>query len=198
MVIHYVDYVSQPVVLDENDYAYLDNFNVNNGILHVSGWHATNKAIKRPNHFVILYDRTTNREVARQRVITGIERPDVERAYPQVVNANISGFAADFDVTNLNPNGEYQILSRYSNLDNGEGSHVTHWFNPQRLVPTTQFNWGYLENFNISKAGQVAVSGWHATNLSNIQSNRFVILFDNTANRQVASVKISGTDRPDV
>ena len=194
----YVDYVSQPVVLDENDYAYLDNFNVNNGILHVSGWHATNKAIKRPNHFVILYDRTTNREVARQRVITGIERPDVERAYPQVVNANISGFAADFDVTNLNPNGEYQILSRYSNLDNGEGSHVTHWFNPQRLVPTTQFNWGYLENFNISKAGQVAVSGWHATNLSNIQSNRFVILFDNTANRQVASVKISGTDRPDV
>ena len=194
----YVDYVSQPVVLDENDYAYLDNFNVNNGILHVSGWHATNKAIKRPNHFVILYDRTTNCEVARQRVITGIERPDVERAYPQVVNANISGFAADFDVTNLNPNDEYQILSRYSNRDNGEGSYVTHWFNPQRLVPTTQFNGGYLDNFNISKAGQVAVSGWHATNLSNIQSNRFVILFDNTANRQVASVKISGTDRPDV
>ena len=194
----YVDYVSQPVVLDKNDYAYLDNFNVNNGILHVSGWNATNKAIKRPNHFVILYDRTTNREVARQRVITGIERPDVERAYPQVVNANISGFAADFDVTNLNPNDEYQILSRYSNRDNGEGSYVTYWFNPQRLAPTTQFNEGYLDNFNISKAGQVAVSGWQATNLSNIQSNRFVILFDNTANRQVASVKISGTDRPDV
>nr|WP_242068979.1 glycoside hydrolase family 70 protein [Weissella confusa] len=194
----YVDYVSQPVVLDKNDYAYLDNFNVNNGILHVSGWNATNKAIKRPNHFVILYDRTTNREVTRQRVITGTERPDVERAYPQVVNANISGFAADFDVTNLNPNDEYQILSRYSNRDNGEGSYVTHWFNPQRIVPTTQFNGGYLDNFNISKAGQVAVSGWHATNLSNIQSNRFVILFDNTANRQVASVKISGTDRPDV
>ena len=195
----YVDYVSQPVVLDKNNYAYLDNFNVNNGILHVSGWNATNNAIKRPKHFVILYDRTTNREVARQRVITGIERPDVERAYPQVVNADISGFAADFDVTNLNINDEYQILSRYSNRDNGEGSYVTYWsFNPQRLAPTTHFNKGYLDNFNISKAGQVAVRGWQATNLSNIQSNRFVILFDNTTNRQVASVKISGTDRPDV
>src|SRR5699024_9056461 len=156
--------VSQPVVLDKNDYAYLDNFNVNNGILHVAGWNATNKAIKRPNHFVILYDRTTNREVARQRVITGIERPDVERAYPQVVNADISGFAADFNVTNLYPNDEYQILSRYSNDDNGEGSYVTYWFKPQRIAPANQFNSGHLDSINISKPGKITVSGWEATN----------------------------------
>lgn len=194
----YVDFVSQPIIFDENNYAHLDDFSVQNGKLHVSGWNATNKAIQNPNHFLILFDRTINREVARQKVTAGINRPDVEKAYPQVINANISGFDAAFDITTLNPNDEYQILSRYSNDDNGEGSYVTYWFKPQRIAPANQFNSGHLDSFNISKAGKVTVSGWQATNLSNIQSNRFIILFDNTANHQIASTKITNTARPDV
>ena len=194
----YVDFVSQPIIFDENNYAHLDDFSVQNGKLHVSGWNATNKAIQNPNHFLILFDRTINREVARQKVTAGINRPDVEKAYPQVINANISGFDAAFDITTLNPNDEYQILSRYSNNDNGEGNYVTYWFKPQRIAPANQFNSGHLDSFNISKAGKVTVSGWQATNLSNIQSNRFIILFDNTANHQIASTKITNTARPDV
>ncbi|QIZ04740.1 glycoside hydrolase family 70 protein [Limosilactobacillus reuteri] len=194
----YVDFVSQPIIFDENNYAHLDDFSVQNGKLHVSGWNATNKAIQNPNHFLILFDRTINREVARQKVTAGINRPDVEKVYPQVINANISGFDAAFDITTLNPNDEYQILSRYSNDGNGEGSYVTYWFKPQRIAPANQFNSGHLDSFNISKAGKVTVSGWQATNLSNIQSNRFIILFDNTANHQIASTKITNTARPDV
>lgn len=194
----YVDFVSQPIIFDGNNYAYLDDFSVQNGKLHVSGWNATNKAIQRPNHFLILFDRTTNREVARQKVTAGINRSDVEKVYPQVVNANISGFDATFDTINLNPNHEYQILSRYSNNDDGEGDYVTYWFNPQRITPVNQFNSGHLDNFDISKAGKVTVSGWQATNLSNIQNNRYIILFDTTANRQIASMKVTGVDRPDV
>ena len=194
----YVDFVSQPIIFDENNYAYLDDFSVQNGKLHVSGWNATNKAIQRPNHFLILFDRTANREVARQKVTTGINRSDVEKVYPQVVNANVSGFDATFDTINLNPNHEYQILSRYSNNGDGEGDYVTYWFNPQRIAPVNQFNNGHLDNFDISKAGKVTVSGWQATNLSNIQNNRYIILFDTTANRQIASMKVTGVDRPDV
>ncbi|PEG79084.1 dextransucrase [Lactobacillus sp. UMNPBX18] len=194
----YVDFVSQPIIFDENNYAHLDDFSVQNGKLHVSGWNATNKAIQRPNHFLILFDRTAKREVARQKVTAGINRPDVEKAYPQVINASVSGFDAAFDITTLNPNDEYQILSRYSNDDNGEGSYVTYWFKPQRIAPANQFNSGHLDSFNISKAGKVTVSGWQATNLSNIQSNRFIILFDNTTNHQIASTKITNTARPDV
>ena len=194
----YVDFVSQPIIFDENNYAYLDDFAVQNGKLHVSGWNATNKAIQRPNHFLILFDRTAKREVARQKVTAGINRSDVEKVYPQVVNASVSGFDATFDITNLNPNDEYQILSRYSNNDDGEGDYVTYWFNPQRITPANQFNDGHLDNFNISKAGKVTVSGWQATNLSNIQNNRYIILFDTTANRQIASKKVTGIDRPDV
>lgn len=194
----YVDFVSQPIIFDENNYAYLDDFSVQNGKLHVSGWNATNKAIQRPNHFLILFDRTVNREVARQKVTAGINRSDVEKVYPQVVNANVSGFDATFDTINLNPNHEYQILSRYSNNGDGEGDYVTYWFNPQRIAPVNQFNNGHLDNFDISKAGKVTVSGWQATNLSNIQNNRYIILFDTTANRQIASMKVTGVDRPDV
>lgn len=194
----YVDFVSQPIIFDENNYAYLDDFAVQNGKLHVSGWNATNKAIQRPNHFLILFDRTAKREVARQKVTAGINRSDVEKVYPQVVNASVSGFDATFDITNLNPNDEYQILSRYSNNDDGEGDYVTYWFNPQRITPANQFNDGHLDNFNISEAGKVTVSGWQATNLSNIQNNRYIILFDTTANRQIASMKVTGIDRPDV
>lgn len=95
----YVDFVSQPIIFDENNYAHLDDFSVQNGKLHVSGWNATNKAIQNPNHFLILFDRTINREVARQKVTAGINRPDVEKAYPQVINANISGFDAAFAIT---------------------------------------------------------------------------------------------------
>ena len=194
----YVDFVSQPIIFDENNYAYLDDFSVQNGRLHVSGWNATNKAIQRPNHFLILFDRTVNREVARQKVTAGINRSDVEKVYPQVVNANVSGFDATFDTINLNPNHEYQILSRYSNNGDGEGDYVTYWFNPQRIAPVNQFNNGHLDNFDISKAGKVTVSGWQATNLSNIQNNRYIILFDTTANRQIASMKVTSVDRPDV
>lgn len=78
----YVDFVSQPIIFDENNYAYLDDFAVQNGKLHVSGWNATNKAIQRPNHFLILFDRTAKREVARQKVTAGINRSDVEKVYP--------------------------------------------------------------------------------------------------------------------
>ncbi len=193
-----VDWWSQPITFDKNNYAYLDTFEVKNGELHATGWNATNKAINYNHHFVILFDRTNGKEVTRQEVRDGQSRPDVAKVYPQVVGANNSGFDVTFNIGDLDYTHQYQILSRYSNADNGEGDYVTYWFAPQSIAPANQSNQGYLDSFDISKNGEVTVTGWNATDLSELQTNHYVILFDQTAGQQVASAKVDLISRPDV
>ena len=193
-----VDWWSQPITFDKNNYAYLDTFEVKNGELHATGWNATNSAINYNHHFVILFDQTNGKEVARQEVREGQSRPDVAKVYPQVVGADNSGFDVTFNIGNLDYTHQYQVLSRYSNSDNGEGDNVTYWFNPQSIAPANQSNQGYLDSFDISKNGEVTVTGWNATDLSELQNNHYVILFDQTAGKQVASAKADLISRPDV
>lgn len=192
------DFVSQPVTFDRNQYGNLDKFAVNNGELHVVGWNATNQSINLNHHFILLYDQTAKREVARQEVQKGQDRPDVAKVYPNVINAGKSGFDATFNVANLDYTHQYQIISRYSNAANGEGTYTMQWFNPRSIAPADQSNQGYLDSFDISKAGEVTVSGWHATDLSTLEGNHYVILYDQTAGRQVASAKVTNSARPDV
>ena len=81
-----------------------------------------------------MFDQTAGHEISRQEV-KKVARPDVIRVYPNIMNADNSGFKAVFNVANLDPNHQYQILSRYSNAANGEGSYVTEWFAPRRIAP---------------------------------------------------------------
>lgn len=189
---------SQPIQLDRGNYGYLDNFNINNNQLQVSGWHATNQALGRPNHLVILYDQTANREIGRK-LINSTYRPDVLRAYQQVINAQNSGFNTSFSLAGVDLSHSLRIIDRYSNQSNGEGSYVDYWFVPKNFVTGDLADHGYLDSFNISQAGQVTVSGWNATNLANVENNHYLILFDQTANQQVGFVKLTNNiARPDV
>ena len=63
--------------------AYLDKFELTNNGISVAGWHAANQSISRPYDYVILYDQTTKREIARQQV-TATSRADVQNAYQNV------------------------------------------------------------------------------------------------------------------
>lgn len=192
----HVDYWSnQPIQLDKNNYGYLDKFNISNNRINVAGWNATNQALGKPHHFVILFDQTANRELGRQEV--GNDRPDVAQVYPQVINAGKSGFTASFSLANVNINHDLRIISRYSDARNGEGRYADYWFNVRNFSPVDKSNHAYLDNFNISN-GNVIVSGWHATNYTAVEPNHFLILFDNTSNRQSASVRVQNSARPDV
>lgn len=194
---HHVDYWSaQPVQLDKNNYAYLDNFNIANNHLNVAGWNATNQALGKPNHFVILYDQTAGRELGRKHV--GNTRPDVAKVYPQVINAQNSGFNTIFSLANIDLTHDLRVISRYSNAQNGEGQYVDYWFNVKNFSPVNKSNQGYLDRFDISNGGKVTVSGWHATSYSSIEPNHFLILFDNTSKTQLASAKVINQARPDV
>lgn len=187
-----VDYWYNPVNIDQGNYASLDNMEGKDGKLLVSGWQATNQVSATDSHWLILFDASRKQEISRQKV-TATARPDVAEAYPTIENAGKSGFSGEFVVPAAYAGDSLQIISRYSNdAKNGEGHHVDFWF----PASSTQ-NAGYLDDFNLSE-GQLTVSGWHATDASLAQQNRFLILYDNTAKRQVAVTKSAIVSRPDV
>lgn len=193
---NHVDNWSQPINLDKGNYAYLDNFGVKDNQLQVSGWNATNKALGKANHYVILYDRTAGHEITRVKVEPTV-RPDVAKAYSQVINAKDSGFNTAFSLAGIDLNHELQIISRYSDAANGEGNYVSYWYAPQKFAPANTSNQGNLDSFNLSN-GQLIVSGWHATDYSQVENNHYLILFDNTNKTQVKSIKVTNVTRPDV
>jgi len=193
---NHVDNWSQPINLDKGNYAYLDNFGVKDNQLQVSGWNATNKALGKANHYVILYDRTTGHEITRVKVEPTV-RPDVAKAYSQVINAKDSGFNTAFSLAGIDLNHELQIISRYSDAANGEGNYVSYWYAPKKFAPANTSNQGSLDSFNLSN-GQLIVSGWHATDYSQVENNHYLILFDNTNKTQVKSIKVTNVARPDV
>ena len=193
---NHVDNWSQPITLDKGNYAYLDNFGVKDNQLQVSGWNATNKALGKANHYVILYDRTTGHEITRVKVEPTV-RPDVAKAYSQVINAKDSGFNTAFSLAGIDLNHELQIISRYSDAANGEGNYVSYWYAPQKFAPANTSNQGSLDSFNLSNS-QLIVSGWHATDYSQVENNHYLILFDNTNKTQVKSIKVTNVARPDV
>ena len=193
----YVDWESQPIVFDDSNRGSLDQSVVTNGQLQVAGWHATNQAIQKPYHYVILFDQTAGKEVARQLVRDGQQRPDVAKVYPGIVNAGNAGFANAFNVNNFNYDHRYQVISRYSNSANGEGQNVDLWFKAFSIAPANQSNQGHLDGVNFSN-GSLFVTGWHATDLSTLEGNHFLILYDQTTHQQVGVVKATKVQRADV
>lgn len=192
-----IDFFGPMINLDQSNQAYLDSFETSaNNTLHLSGWHATNQALTKPYHFIILFDQTTGQEVGRQRVLNGV-RTDVQKAFPGINSSILSGFSADFALGGLNLDHNLQAISRYSDSLSGEGNYVDYWFNPVKLMPAKTQNVGYLDRVDVSQ-GQLQVSGWHATDMTQLEKNHYLILFDQTTNTQIASQKIENVQRRDV
>lgn len=193
---NYVDYWFAPITINRNNNASLDSAATTDGKLQLTGWHASNLAADKPHRFIIIYDRTLGREVARQKVTSNVSRPDVAKVYPDVVNAGQSGFNVSFDPTGLDFNHQLQVISRYSASADGNSNYFDYWFAP--ITTDDYANQAYLEHLDLSNSKQVTVRGWHANDLSRFATNHFLILFDNTANKQVAVTTAESTQRPDV
>ena len=191
----YTDFWFAPITFDKENHAWLDSVTIKDGQLQVSGWNATNQAANKKYHTIIIYDRTDNKVVGSQ-IVNGLTRTDVAKKYPNVVNADKSGFFASFDLSQLNLNHQLQVISRYGTNAAGNGTNVDYYFTP--ITNGNYTNQGYLDSFNISNGKQLTVSGWHVDDISKLENNHFVILFDNTANKQVAVVKANQVSRPDV
>lgn len=192
----YNDHWFDGVVLNQN-VANMEKLQVSQAGIHVSGWHAADQALNRQYHYVILFDATTKKEIARQRV-TLTNRGDVERAYNNVYNSGKSGFSADFVMNDalraaLQNGDSIQVISRYTDDKNGDGNRVDYWFTPQAYNQ----NQAYLEDFSIYN-GQLRVTGWHASDQSVVEPNQWIILLDNQTGKEVARAKAITTKRNDV
>lgn len=193
---NYTDFWFAPITFDKENHAYLDSVTVNNNQLQVSGWNATNLAANKPYHTISVYDRTTKQVVASQ-TVKAVSRPDVAKAYPDVDNADQSGFNVSFDLSKLNLNHQLQIISSYSADANAQlADAVNYYFTP--ITNGNYTNQGNLDGVDISNGQQLIVAGWHADDISKLESNHYLILFDNTANKQVTAVKSAITSRSDV
>lgn len=193
---NYVDYYFAPVTIDRQNYANLDNAAVVNNQLEVQGWNATNLAVNKKYHYIILLDQTTGKEVNRSLVKDNFSRPDVAQAYPGIEGADKSGFAVSFGLSGVNFNHKLQLLSRYSAASDGNSDYVDYYF-----APITNGNYadqGYLDRFDISDGQHLNVSGWHANDIAKFENQKFIIIYDNTAHTQVASEKAESFARPDV
>lgn len=187
----HTDYWFAPIIIDNQNRASLDNLSSDqDGNLHVSGWHASNQALDKKYHYIIAYDQTQGHEIARQ-LVTPVSRQDVANAYPTIGNAAYSGFNVSFKLTKY-AQDDIQFISRWTDDPAGNGNAVDYWFGP-----VTKQNRGNLDSWNLSD-GTLQVSGWHADDASIYEPYHFLILYDNTANQQVASKAVVTEDSSDV
>lgn len=188
---NHVDYWFGPLVFNDQNLGYIDSIKSDGKTVTVSGWHASNEAASKSYHYVIAYDSTRGRELARQRVDFGA-RPDVAKAYPTIANAVRSGFSASFNVTSEYVHDAIQFISRWTDDPAGNGQTVDYWFSP-----VNRSNQGYLDSVNLSD-GHVRVSGWHADDVSLFAPHHFLIVWDATQGRQVGSAAVGLNDSTDV
>lgn len=189
----HTDYWMTPIVLNNDNLANLDDLSSDqDGNLHVSGWHASNQALGKRYHYIIAFDQTTGREIARQEVKQGQSRNDVAKVYPTVFNASDSGFDVSFRLTPQYSRDNIQLISRWTDDPFGNGNAVDYWFNP-----VNKQNRAFLDSWNIS-SGKLTVSGWHADDASLYQPYHYLILFDNTSNTQVGVIEVVNQTSPDV
>ncbi|MDO4902893.1 MAG: glucosaminidase domain-containing protein [Limosilactobacillus sp.] len=193
---NYNDFWFDPTTFNEND-AYLDGAYVNSNGIYVYGWHAADQSLGRPNHYVFLYDSTTGRELARQKV-QSFNHSGVQSAHYNVYGSQNAGFSATFamtsDILKAIGNGDkISVISRYSGDQNGNFDYVDYWFN------SVDFNKNnaWLDSYSMNN-GHIYVNGWHAADKSLTEPNQWAILLDATTNKEVARVKATTVERDDV
>lgn len=176
---------------DKGNYANLDNVDVSDGSLHLSGWNASNQDQGKNYHYIIVYDQTQHKELARQ-AVQNTQRNDVQNVYPNVYNSKYSGFSVDFKISSsayLNDN--LQIISRYSLSESGNNNYVDYWFNPISLNSRAY----HIDSLKQTDNG-VKVSGWMVDSKSFTKQNAYVFLMRD--GKEIARQRVVLTPRHDV
>lgn len=188
--------------LNTQKQGYLDYFSLDkvNGKINVSGWNADDASELMPTHFVILFDKTTNKELA-HKIVKTVASPDIAASQAGgIANAGNSRFSTSFDVEPEMIGHQMIIISRYSNSNSADnyGNYSDYWFNNNVIsYPVNQQ--ACLDNFQIDKAaGKVYISGWHADDASVFMPGHYIILFDKTSGKEIAHKLVTTTDSPDV
>ncbi|WP_288636475.1 MBG domain-containing protein [uncultured Limosilactobacillus sp.] len=195
----YVDYwfAPQQLLHGHRNQAYLDNVTVQNDKLHVSGWHVTNQSIGRPYHTIIILNANNGHELSRSTIQKGTNRPDLIKAFPDVITASQNGFSNDVTLTPGMGDQPIRIISRWSKTADANEDYIDYWFAPQQLFNDLA-NRANLDSWGVQGRALHAV-GWHATSQSAGRPYHYLILFDQSTQREIKRVRvIANSARPDV
>lgn len=195
----YVDYwfAPQQLLHGHRNQAYLDSVTVQNDKLHVSGWHVTNQSIGRPYHTIIILNANNGRELSRSTIQQGASRPDLIKVFPDVITASQNGFSNDVTLTPGMGDQPIRIISRWSKTADANEDYIDYWFAPQQLFNDLA-NRANLDSWGV-QGRALHVVGWHATSQSAGRPYHYLILFDQSTQREIKRVRvIANSARPDV
>lgn len=162
--------------------------------LQANGWQVAGTSNDQQYRYAILFDNTTNSEINRQQ-ITGQIRPDVEEVYQDIPNSGHSGFNVKFDLPENITGHTVSIVARYSDQLNGEGNNTDFWFAP---IIITDVNAASLDGISNDQAGNLRVSGWHATNQAWGYKYHYIIAYDSSQGREIGRQQTTCVERQDV
>ncbi len=103
----------------------LDSAKIEDDVLKLSGWHADNSSTWRKYAYIIVTSENIDKEFARQQVEL-VDRPDVQKAKPEIVNSGKSGFVGEIPYTEDMGNQNLRIIFRYTDDPEGNGNY-TDW-----------------------------------------------------------------------
>ncbi|WP_242364210.1 NlpC/P60 family protein [Limosilactobacillus antri] len=203
---HYSDYwyTSNRLNLNTNKQGCLDQFTLDKASKKViiNGWGADDASVLMPNHFIVLFDKTANKELG-HKLVTNLTSPDVAASNAGgIANAGHSRFSTSFAITPEMVGHELVVISRYSDSasEDNYGHHSDYWFNNNVInFPVKQQ--ACLDNFSLDVANKkIRVAGWHADDATVYYkpAGHYVILFDKTANHEVGHKYVPTTASPDV
>ncbi|WP_303863743.1 N-acetylmuramoyl-L-alanine amidase, partial [Alkalibaculum bacchi] len=166
--------------------SYIDTPTINeiveNKLIQVSGWALNASGIKEVQ---VLVDGTV---VGNAKI--GLEREDVDKAYPGYINGANSGFEYTLDVTAIKP-GNHDITIKAIGVDGTSGSSATS-ITITKAIPLAYIDTPtHEENIDSNLSGQVRVSGW-ALNASGIKEIKVLLNGQYLGNANI------GMARPDV
>lgn len=160
----WIDHWFSRINADHGNHAWIDSVQYVNGHFQVNGWHATNQALGKNHHTLIIWDASQGRELTRIPDVAAVARPDLAKAYSTILGADHAGFSVDVPLLPAMVTDNIQFISRYSSTADSNRDYVDYWFAPQQLLSDHR-NQGYLDSVNVQNS-KLHIAGWHATNQS--------------------------------
>lgn len=149
-----------------------------------------------PNYYIVLFDQTKGREVARK-LVKNTASADLPKAgYATVANADNARFSVNFGITPAMIDDQFVLVSRYTSSKDGNSDYSDYWFNNKSLTLNDN-RAGYLDNFRVA-GDQIIASGWHADDAAQILPTHFLILFDRMTNHEVARQQVTNNASADI
>ncbi len=173
----------------------LDEYSVNQANLKLRGWSASSDSVGKPISYLFALDANTNQELARWK-INRTERPDVQRAYPQIAGSLNSGFDENLTIPDSLRGHQVRIMARYTSDPAGDNNASDFTFDQVISIPQVESE-GHLDEYNVGQ-DTLTLRGWSAASNSTDKPISYLFALDANTNQELARWKINRTERPDV